>query len=98
MMGHILHDWNMDEKKMLLSKTYDALPKGGALIIHEAIIDDERKAERLRPAAEPEYAHRDPGRLRLHRRGLLSWMRDIGFQETYVEYLAGPDSMVVGIK
>ena len=42
-MGHILHDWNMDEKKVLLSKAYDTLPKGGALIIHEAIIDDERR-------------------------------------------------------
>ncbi len=27
-----------------------------------------------------------------------SWMRDAGFRETYVEHLAGPDSMVVGIK
>jgi len=27
-----------------------------------------------------------------------SWMADVGFQDTYVEQLAGPDSMVVGIK
>jgi len=26
------------------------------------------------------------------------WMREVGFRETYVEHLAGPDSMVVGIK
>jgi hypothetical protein len=26
------------------------------------------------------------------------WMRDVGFGETYVEHLVGPDSMVVGIK
>jgi hypothetical protein len=25
-------------------------------------------------------------------------MREAGFQETYVEHLVGPDSMVVGIK
>ena len=25
MMGHILHDWNLDEKKMLIAKAYDAL-------------------------------------------------------------------------
>ena len=41
-MGHILHDWNLEEKLMLLKKAYDALPKGGALIVHEAIIDDDR--------------------------------------------------------
>ena len=43
-MGHILHDWNMDEKLVLLRKAHDALPDGGALIIYEAIIDDERRA------------------------------------------------------
>ncbi len=26
------------------------------------------------------------------------WMREAGFRETSVEHLAGPDSMVVGIK
>jgi hypothetical protein len=26
------------------------------------------------------------------------WMREVGFKETYVEHLVGPDSMVVGIK
>jgi hypothetical protein len=26
------------------------------------------------------------------------WMRDAGFTHTYVEHLAGSDSMVVGIK
>ena len=28
---------------MLLQKAYDALPTGGALIVYEAIIDDERR-------------------------------------------------------
>ncbi len=41
-MGHILHDWNIEEKLTLLKKAHDALPKGGALIVHEAIIDDDR--------------------------------------------------------
>jgi hypothetical protein len=26
------------------------------------------------------------------------WLSDVGFRETYVEHLAGPDSMVVGLK
>ena len=43
-MGHILHDWDLDEKRLLLQKAYDALPDGGALIVYEAIIDDERRS------------------------------------------------------
>src|SRR6185437_13068038 len=42
MMGHILHDWDLDVKKMLIRKAYDALPEGGALLVYESIIDDDR--------------------------------------------------------
>src|ERR1700722_3931978 len=42
LMGHVLHDWGIDDKCMLIRKAYDALPEGGALIVYEAIIDDQR--------------------------------------------------------
>ena len=41
-MGRILHDLNLESKKMLLGKAHDALPEGGALIVYDAIIDDDR--------------------------------------------------------
>ena len=28
-MGHILHDWDMEQKRVLLAKAYEALPEGG---------------------------------------------------------------------
>ena len=34
-MGHILHDWGLDKKQLLLAKAYEALPLGGALIIYD---------------------------------------------------------------
>ncbi|MDP2331825.1 MAG: methyltransferase, partial [Reyranella sp.] len=39
-MGHILHDWGLDKKRLLIDKAYQALPYGGALIVYETIIDD----------------------------------------------------------
>ena len=42
-MGHILHDWNLDEKKALIGRVHEALPEGGAFIVYEALIDDERR-------------------------------------------------------
>ena len=40
-MGHILHDWNLEEKKTLLAKAYEAVhDDGGALIVFESIIYD----------------------------------------------------------
>jgi hypothetical protein len=97
-MGRILHDWNMDEKKMLLSKAHAALPKGGALIIHEAIIDDDRKENAFGLLMSLNMLIETPGGFDYTGGDCCSWMRDVGFQETFVEHLAGPDSMVVGIK
>ncbi len=97
-MGHILHDWNLDEKKILLSKAFDTLPKGGALIIHEAIIDDERRENAFGLLMSLNMLIETPGGFDYTGADCCGWMRESGFQETYVENLAGPDSMVVGIK
>ena len=42
-MGMILHDWNLENKKMLIGKAYDALPEGGAFVVVENLIDDARR-------------------------------------------------------
>ena len=42
-MGNILHDWNLQKKKTLIRKAFDALPQGGALIAIENLIDDARR-------------------------------------------------------
>lgn len=41
-MGHILHDWDLSTKRMLIQKAFNALPDGRALVVYEAIIDDNR--------------------------------------------------------
>ena len=97
-MGHILHDWNLEEKKMLLSKAYEALPEGGALIAYEALIDDERRENAFGLLSSLNMLIELPGGFDYTGADCSSWMRDVGFRETYVEHLVGPDSMVVGIK
>ena len=97
-MGHILHDWSLEEKKVLLSKAYETLPKGGSLIIHEAIIDDERRQNTFGLLMSLNMLIESPGGFDYTGADCCSWMREVGFQETYVEHLAGPDSMVVGVK
>ena len=42
-MGRILHDWDLEQRRTLLAKAYAALPPGGALIVYEALIDDDRR-------------------------------------------------------
>jgi len=47
-MCHILHDWNLDKKKQLISAAYDALSDGGAFIVVEHLIADARPRQRVR--------------------------------------------------
>ena len=97
-MGHILHDWNLDEKGMLLRKAYDALPSGGALIVHEAIIDNARKKNALGLLMSLNMLIETPGGFDFTGADCTRWMKEAGFKRTKVEKLVGPDSMVVGIK
>lgn len=56
-MGHILHDLDLPTKKMLIKKAFDAIPVGGALVVYEAIIDDDRSKKRLWVDDESEHAY-----------------------------------------
>ena len=97
-MGHILHDWDMDQKRVLLRKAYDALPEGGALIAFESIIDDDRRENAFGLLMSLNMLIETPGGFDYTGADAQKWMRETGFKETYVEHLVGPDSMVVGIK
>ena len=97
-MGHILHDWNLDEKMMLLCKAHAALPPGGSLIVFEALIDDERKQNAFGLLMSLNMLIETPGGFDFTGADCQKWMKDVGFKQTRVEHLAGPDSMVVGVK
>jgi hypothetical protein len=97
-MGHILHDWDLEIKKMLLRKAYDAIRPGGACIIYEAIIDDDRSANAFGLMMSLNMLIETPGGFDYTGADCQGWMREALFRETRVEHLTGPDSMVIGIK
>jgi O-methyltransferase domain/Dimerisation domain len=97
-MGHILHDWNLDEKKMLVTKAFEALKPGGALVVYDALIDDDRSHNAFGLLMSLNMLIETPGGFDYTGADCIGWMKEAGFREAYVEHLAGPDSMVVGIK
>ena len=97
-MGHILHDWDLPTKKMLIQKAYDAVPAGGALIVYEAIIDDDRSKNAFGLMMSLNMLIETPGGFDYTGADCQGWMKEAGFSTTRVEPLVGPDSMVVGIK
>ena len=97
-MGHILHDWDLETKRMLVAKAYEALPAGGAYIVYEAIIDDDRSKNAFGLMSSLNMLVETPGGFDFTGADCQGWMRDAGFRETRVEPLIGPDSMVIGIR
>jgi hypothetical protein len=97
-MGHILHDWNLETKGMLIRKAYEALPVGGALIVYDAIIDDERRQNAFGLMMSLNMLIETKDGFDYTGADCSGWMKKAGFRETRVEHLVGPDSMVVGIK
>jgi hypothetical protein len=98
LMGHILHDWGIDDKRMLIRKAYDAVPEGGALIVYETIIDDDRSKNAFGLMMSLNMLIETPAGFDYTGADCQGWMEEAGFQETRVEHLIGPDSMVIGIR
>lgn len=97
-MGHILHDWDLKEKKQLLAKAYAALPAGGSLIVYEALIDDDRSKNAFGLLMSLNMLIETPGGFDYTGADCSGWMKEVGFKSTRVEHLVGPDSMVIGVK
>jgi hypothetical protein len=97
-MGHILHDWDLKSKQMLVRKAYDAINPGGALVVYDAIIDDERSKNSFGLLMSLNMLIETPGGYDYTGADCVGWMREAGFRDAYVEHLIGPDSMVVGLK
>ena len=96
-MGRILHNWDHATRTMLLDKAYRAILPGGALVIYDPLIDDERRRPHallsslnmlIETPAGSEYTWSD----------CRSWMIRAGFGEVGIEPLGDMHSAVIGIK
>jgi hypothetical protein len=98
LMGHILHDWDLATKKMLIAKAFDALPAGGAFVVYESIIDDDRSQNAFGLMMSLNMLIETPGGFDFTGADCMGWMKEAGFSRARVEPLVGADSMVIGIK
>lgn len=96
--GHVLHGYDLAQRNLLLQKAYSALPDGGALIVYDTLIDDERRSHAHGLLMSLHMLLETTGGFESTGADCRAWMQEIGFRKFYVEHLAGPDSMAVGIK
>jgi O-methyltransferase domain/Dimerisation domain len=97
-LGRILHNWDLATKTLLLQKAYDALPVGGALVVYERLIDDERRTNAAGLLASLNMLIMTAGGFDFTGADCIGWMREAGFRDMSVEPLTSHYSMVVGFK
>ena len=97
-MGMILHDWNLENKMMLIRKAYDALPEGGAFVAVENIIDDARRENAFGLMMSLNMLIEFGEAFDFSGADFDKWCREVGFKRTEVIHLAGPASAAVAYK
>jgi hypothetical protein len=96
--GNILHGFDDEKKMLLVKKAYDSVLPGGALIVYETMIDDDRSANvigllmslnlRLETQDGNDYTGKE----------CKQWMEKAGFTDVTQQPLTPSMSMVCGFK
>ena len=97
-MGHILHDWDLDQKRQLLRAAHEALPPSGALIVYDAMIDNDRRSNTFGLLMSLNMLVETAGGFDYTSADCLGWLAEAGFRDAYAAPLCGPHSMAVGFK
>ncbi len=97
-MGMILHDWNLEKKKLLVKKAYDALSPGGAFIAIEALIDDARRENTFGMFLSLNMLIEFGDAFDFAGAEFISWCREAGFTKFEIMPLQGPSSAAIAYK
>ncbi len=97
-LGNILHDWNLEKKKVLIRKAYEALPAGGVLIAIENVIDSERRQNAFGLMMSLNMLIEVGDGFDYTAAQFDGWAKEAGFQKTTLLPLTGPTSAAIAWK
>ena len=97
-MGMILHDWNLEKKMHLIRAAYDALPRGGALVAIEALIDDARRENVFGLLMSLNMLIEFGDAFDFSGADFRQWCGEAGFKRFEVIHLAGASSAAIAYK
>lgn len=97
-LGHILHDWGIEDKRTILSKVIEAVNPGGAVIVYGTMIDEERREADLPLLMDLNTLIETPEGFDYTPRQCIEWLHEAGFEGGEARDLPGPDTMVVARK
>jgi SAM-dependent methyltransferase len=78
-LSHILHDWDVEQRKELLRKAFAAVNPGGAVLVLDTMIDDERKSRGHALLFSLDMLLFSPGGSEYTFGELTGWLAEAGF-------------------
>ena len=97
-MGNVLHDWNVEQKMVLIRKAFDAVAPGGALVAIENVIDDARRENVFGLLMSLNMLIEFGDACDYTSADFRGWCSQAGFVRFETIPLAGPSSAVVAYK
>jgi hypothetical protein len=97
-MGRIPHNWDLPTRKLLLHKAYEALPRDGALIVYDPLIDDDRRREPHGLLSSLNMLIETAGGSEYTGAECVTWMQRAGFGQICIEPLGDVHTAVIGVK
>ncbi|RDI51134.1 methyltransferase family protein [Nocardia mexicana] len=96
--GHVLHGYGETTRRTLITKAYDTLPPGGALLIYDAMINPRRRRNLIRSLSSLNIMLETREGFEATTTQCATWLREAGFTRVKHRHLIGPTSMVFGTK
>ncbi len=95
--GDILHDWPFEKGHFLIKKSFACLPEGGMIIIHEALLNDDKASPRNTVAYNMNMLLWTQGQ-QFSKQEIYHLLVSTGFSEVKIMCIFGDWHIVVGKK
>ncbi len=97
-MGMVLHNWSSEKQRFLIRKAYETLPPGGAFVIVENLIDDDRRENLFGLMMSLNMLVSCGNASDFTGKDFVEWCREVGFRRTEILHLLGPCSAGIAWK
>lgn len=100
LLSMIMHDWDEASDRVILEKCWDALPSGGAVIISELLVNDEKTGPPPAALMSLNMLIETEGGRNYTPSEYDRWLRDLGFRDIRTVWFeaAGANGVVIGYK